>query len=109
MVVKGLTALSHAPEQLVRISRVLGPEVENYRGTLTAARFFHDQVPEILVLSNMPPCNHSPPPRPAPAPGAIGGLVVQYPHQSNWHTDQSYRRPPPDFSLLCPLRNTPSR
>jgi taurine dioxygenase len=25
---------------------------------------------------------------------------VQYPHRKGWHTDQSYRRPPPDVSLF---------
>jgi taurine dioxygenase len=25
---------------------------------------------------------------------------VQYPHRKGWHTDQSYRRPPPDISLF---------
>jgi taurine dioxygenase len=25
---------------------------------------------------------------------------VQYPHRRGWHTDQSYRRPPPDISLF---------
>ena len=100
MVVRGLAALEEAPEQLVRISQVFGPEVEDYRETLTSARFFHQEVPEILVLSNRPPCNHPPPPRPEPALTAAGGLPVQFPHQPNWHTDQSYRRPPPDVSLL---------
>ncbi|MGI9463681.1 MAG: hypothetical protein ACR2OM_07070, partial [Aestuariivirgaceae bacterium] len=31
MVIKGLTALADAPDQLVRLSRVFGPEVEHYR------------------------------------------------------------------------------
>jgi taurine dioxygenase len=25
---------------------------------------------------------------------------VQYPQRTGWHTDQSYRRPPPDISLF---------
>ena len=25
---------------------------------------------------------------------------MQYPHRNGWHTDQSYRRPPPDISLF---------
>ena len=29
-----------------------------------------------------------------------GRLPVQYPHRRGWHTDQSYRRPPPDISLF---------
>jgi taurine dioxygenase len=41
-----------------------------------------------------------PPPRPNPPVAADGKLPVQYPHQLGWHTDQSYRRPPPDISLF---------
>ena len=41
-----------------------------------------------------------PPPRPNPPVAADGKLPVQYPHQGGWHTDQSYRRPPPDISLF---------
>lgn len=105
MVVRGLQALEQAPELLVRISEVFGPEVENYHETLTSARFFHDSVPEILVLSNLPPCNHPPPPK--PAAHESGKLPVQFPAQKNWHTDQSYRRPPPDITLLYGVTNPP--
>lgn len=108
MVVRGLAGLRHQPEELVRISRIFGPEVENYRGTLTAARFFHDQVPEVLVLSNMAPCNHPPPARPEPPMAEDGGFPVQFPHRANWHTDQSYRRPPPDITLLFGVINPPA-
>ena len=45
LVLKGLNGISEAPDLLVRISRLLGPEVENYYETLTAARFFHDEAP----------------------------------------------------------------
>ncbi len=107
MVVRGLDALAHTPEQLVRISELFGPEVENYRSTLTSARFFHDDVPEIIVLSNRPPCNHPPPPPPDPALTETGALPVQFPHQQNWHTDQSYRRPPPDITLLFGVTTPP--
>ena len=108
MVVRGLSGLRHAPEALVRISEVFGPEVENYRGTLTAARFFHDEVAEILVLSNLPPCNHVPPPRPEPPFDPEGKFPVEFPQRSNWHTDQSYRRPPPDITLLFGVTNPPA-
>ncbi len=107
MVVRGLDGLRHAPGELVRISRIFGPEVENYHGTLTAARFFHDEVPEVLVLSNMAPCNHPPPPRPDPPLTQDGAFPVQFPQRGNWHTDQSYRRPPPDITLLFGVTNPP--
>ncbi|NNF79532.1 MAG: TauD/TfdA family dioxygenase, partial [Rhizobiales bacterium] len=108
MVVRGLAGLRDAPRELVRISEIFGQEVENYHDTLTAARFFHDEVPEVLVLSNMAPCNHPPPPRPEPALNPDGGLPVQFPQRGNWHTDQSYRRPPPDITLLFGVINPPA-
>ena len=100
MIVPGLGALREAPRALVEFSRLFGPEVENYRETLTSERFFHADVDEILVLSNAPPCCHPPPPR---AGSGHGELAVQFPRQVNWHTDQSYRRPPPDVTLLLAL------
>ncbi|MFT5503184.1 MAG: taurine dioxygenase, partial [Gammaproteobacteria bacterium] len=59
---------------------------------------------EILVLSNDPPCLHPP-----PAPGFTdeGLFSVQFPAQKNWHSDQSYRRPPPDASLLLAIKIPP--
>lgn len=100
MLIRGLDWIRARPAALVEMSCAFGPEVEDYRQTLTGARFFHDSVAEILVLSNRPPCNHPPPAR----RGRDGGaLRVQFPHQVNWHTDQSYRRPPPDVSLLLAL------
>lgn len=60
----------------------------------------HATVPEILVVSNMPPASKPPPPLPNPPRTADGGLPMQYPHRRGWHTDQSYRRPPPDISLF---------
>ncbi len=107
MVVKGIGALTHTPEKLVRISKLFGPEVENYRDTLTSARFFHDEVPEIIVLSNLPPCNHPPPSKPQSESSEGGAIPVQFPNQTNWHTDQSYRRPPPDITLLFGVTTPP--
>ena len=104
MVVRGLSQISQDPTLLVQVSKVFGEEVENYHQTLTAQRFFHADVAEILVLSNLPPCNHPPPPRPSIA----DGLPIRFPHQPNWHTDQSYRRPPPDVTLLYAVKTPPS-
>ncbi len=102
MLIRGLGWIRARPAALVEISRLFGAEVEDYRQTLTGSRFFHDSVAEILVLSNRPPCNHPPPPR-SGRDGDDGELRVSFPHQVNWHTDQSYRRPPPDVSLLLAL------
>lgn len=104
MVMRGLQGIRDCPPALVELSRLFGPEVENYRETLTSARFFHDSVDEILVLSNAPPCNHPPPARVE----AGGEESVQFPERVNWHTDQSYRRPPPDVSLLLGLELPPA-
>jgi taurine dioxygenase len=100
LVMKDLHAITRAPELLVRVSRVFGPEVENYHETLTARNMIHPDVPEILVLSNQPPANREPPPQPDPPRTADGRLPVQFPHRKGWHTDQSFRRPPPDISLF---------
>ena len=107
MVIKGLREIRNQPQALVELSRIFGPEVENYHQTLTGSRFFHDKVPELLILSNRPPCNHPPPPTPAHSGGKQTDLSVQFPHQVNWHTDQSYRRPPPDITLLLALEIPP--
>jgi taurine dioxygenase len=48
-----------------------------------------------------------PPKRPEPPLAADGLIPTQYPHQRGWHTDQSYRRPPPDISLFYAV--TPAR
>jgi len=34
-------------------------------------------------------------------------LPTRYPDQVNWHTDQSYRRPPPDITLLLAIELPP--
>ncbi len=107
MVVKGLTALEKAPERFVQISETFGSEVENYHETPTATRFRHNTIPQVLILSNLPPCNHPPPPCPEPRLTDSGGLVVQFPQQQNWHTDQSFRRPPPDITLLYGVTTPP--
>lgn len=105
LVVKGLQGIRDDPQALVELSRHFGFEVENYHQTLTSPRFFHDSVDEILILSNAEPCNHPPPPRPAGHDSMH--LPTRYPDQVNWHTDQSYRRPPPDITLLLALELPP--
>jgi hypothetical protein len=34
------------------------------------------------------------------APGAAAVAALSWPARTGWHSDQSYRRPPPDASLL---------
>ncbi|HTC07490.1 MAG TPA: TauD/TfdA family dioxygenase [Acetobacteraceae bacterium] len=95
-----MTAMIDTPDLLVRLSRAFGPEVEDYRQTLTSLNMVHPAVPEIFIVSNVPPVNRPPPRRPDPPLTADGKLPVQFPHRRGWHTDQSYRRPPPDISLF---------
>lgn len=104
LVIRGLGDISATPEDLITISRLFGPEVENIRETLTSPRFFHSEEPEIMVLSNLPPCDLEPPP--AFEGDVDDPLPVRFPKRPNWHTDQSYRRPPPDVSLLYGLQVT---
>ena len=99
MLIPGLGEIAERPELLVALSRQFGTEVEDYRYTLTDLTSVHPTVPEILLISNIAPINKKPPKQPDPPLTADGRLPVQYPHRRGWHTDQSYRRPPPDISL----------
>ncbi|MPZ32204.1 MAG: hypothetical protein GEV13_14610 [Rhodospirillales bacterium] len=100
LLIQGLTEIADRPQLLVDISLKFGPEVEDYRHTLSRASSVHTTAPEIFLVSNMAPVNRAPPRRPDPPVTADGRLPVQYPHRKGWHTDQSYRRPPPDISLF---------
>jgi taurine dioxygenase len=100
LLLQGLDEMAGEPELLVRLSRVFGPEVEDYRRTLTARNMVHETVPEIFIVSNIPPVSRMPPRRPNPPLTEDGQLPTRFPHRRGWHTDQSYRRPPPDISLF---------
>jgi taurine dioxygenase len=100
MLLKDLGAISGDPSLLVRLSEFFGPEVEDYRRTLTREDAIHTGTPEIMLVQSIPPTNRKPPPLPEPALTVDGKIPVQYPHRRGWHTDQSYRRPPPDISLF---------
>ena len=107
LLIAGMQATAHEPALLVRLSRFFGPEVEDYRQTLTRANMVHDSVPEIFVVSNTPSVGRQPPPRPEPPLTQDGRLPTRYPHRKGWHTDQSYRRPPPDISLFFAVAPVP--
>ena len=100
LLLKRMHAITEDPSLLVRLSTLFGPEVEDYRQTLTRPQDVHDQVPEILLVSNIAPAVARVPARPEPPLTADGKLPVQFPHRRGWHTDQSFRRPPPDISLF---------
>ena len=107
LLLRGLDGIAEEPQLLVRLSRLFGAEVEDYRRTLAAAQTVHREVPQIFVVSNAPPALRAPPPRPDPPLAADGRLPTRYPHRKGWHTDQSYRRPPPDISLFFAVRPVP--
>jgi len=107
LLVPGMQAMAENPALLLRLSRIFGPEIENYRENGTAANMVHETVPEILVVANIPPVSRQPPPLPDPPLTEDGSLPVQYPHRHGWHTDQSFRRPPPDISLFLAVLPVP--
>lgn len=96
----GMGAMADDPGLLLRLSRIFGPEVEDYQNTGMAKNMIHPTVSEIFVVSNIPPVSRQPPPMPDPPRTEDGALPTRYPHRHGWHTDQSYRRPPPDVSLF---------
>jgi len=100
LLLKDLNEVSGEPSLMLRLSQLLGPIVDNYHETGTPASMVHQRVPEIYVVSNAPPVNRWPPPPPDPPLCPDGTLPVTFPHRRGWHTDQSFRRPPPDISLL---------
>jgi taurine dioxygenase len=107
LLLQGMKAMADEPELLVRLSRLFGAEVENYRQNLTPLNMVHETVPEIFIVSNVAPVSRLPPRRPDPPLTEDGKLPTQFPHRRGWHTDQSYRRPPPDISLflaVAPIR-----
>ena len=100
LLIPGLSEISDDPQLLVTMSYLFGPEVEDYRTLLTRVTMAHETVPEIFMVTNMVEGARPPPKQPDPPLTADGRLPVQYPHRKGWHTDQSYRRPPPDISLF---------
>ena len=100
LVMPSVDAIRDDPQLLLRLSQLFGAEVENYRETQMDASKIHESVPQILLVSNIPPASRPPPARPEPPFDADGSLPTQFPRRRGWHTDQSYRRPPPDVSLF---------
>lgn len=107
LVLTGMNAISDDPDLLVRLSRPFGKEVENYRETTSLQNMVHPAVPQIFIVSNLPPVSFAPPARPDPPFLPDGGLPVRFPHRRGWHTDQSFRRPPPDISLFYAVTPAP--
>ena len=107
LLLPGLGAITAEPALLLRLSRLFGPQVEDYHQTLSEKHMIHPRVGEIYVLGNRAPSNRQPPPPPDPRLTVDGRLPVQFPHRRGWHTDQSFRRPPPDLSLFYAVKAAP--
>ncbi len=102
LLIPDLHEIASQPELLVDLSRQFGPEVEDYRYTLTSARMsvHTDDAGDLPGHQHGAGNYRAPPKRPEPPLTADGRLPVQYPHRKGWHTYQSYRRPPPGH-LAC--------
>jgi taurine dioxygenase len=100
LLIKGMGHITEEPKLLLRLSLLFGTEVESYHEMRMARHNLHPEIPEIFMVSNNPPADKIPPPRPEPRFNAAGILPTRFPHRRGWHTDQSYRRPPPDVSLF---------
>jgi len=111
LVLPEMNGITEEPELLVRLSRLFGPEVENNLETFSAENRtlfnIHETVPEIILVTNLPPINSQPMARPDPPFNEDGSLPTRFPHRRGWHTDQSFRRPPPDISLFYAVQPTP--
>lgn len=107
LLVRGLEGIAEDPTLLLRFSQLFGPEVEDYSQTIRARHSIHPEVPEILLIAGKSAGAVKPPPLPDPPLTADGGLPVQFPHRRGWHTDQSFRRPPPDVSLFLAVVPSP--
>lgn len=107
LLLKRMDAIATAPSLLLRLSRIFGPEIEDYRTNLTPLHMVHPDIREILIVSNVPPVSRMPPALPNPPLTPDGRFPVQFPHRRGWHTDQSYRRPPPDVSLFFAVTPVP--
>src|SRR5262249_32627864 len=66
LLLPAMQAMTEAPDLLVRLSRIFGAEVEDYRHNLTPLNMVHPTVPEIFVVANQPPVSRPPPRQPDP-------------------------------------------
>ncbi len=107
LLLEGMDGIREDPTLLLRFSQLFGSEVEDYRQTIRARHSIHPQVPEILLIAGKSAGAVKPPPQPDPPLTAEGKLPIQFPHRRGWHTDQSFRRPPPDTSLFLAVVPSP--
>lgn len=103
----------------VRLAVLFGPQLDDHtalKGNQWDPEQVHPGNRFILVVANRGPnsitASGLPPsvgvtPMPVPDRRADGGVPITWPHRTGWHTDQSYRRPPPDVSLLFAAKPVP--
>ena len=91
LVFRGLAA---HPPGLVALARLFGT-VEDMVETRTAPNMVMEAQSEIFLVHG---ADYSRKPPALPEGG--DNTVVQFPARKGWHSDQSFRRPPPDASLL---------
>jgi len=99
LMLPGMDGIADDPTLLVALSQFFGPEVENYRETLTLLNRIHEAVPEIMIVSNTPPTRRKPPARPEPPLTADGRLPTQFPHRRGSPARTAFSaRPVPSFT-----------
>lgn len=82
-----------SPSELVEAGKIFG-RVENMVETKMRPEAIMETHPEIFLVHNVD-FSRAVPPRPE-----AGDHVLRYPERKGWHSDQSYRKPPPDASIL---------
>lgn len=85
--------LAPDPAALVQLSALFGT-VEDMVETRTAPNLINQDQTEIFLVHG---ADFS---RKPPASPAAGNSALQFPARKGYHSDQSFRRPPPDASLL---------
>ena len=81
LLIKCMDGLADEPELLLRLSRIFGPEVESYQETRMARQNVHPEIPEIFMVSNIPPSDRAPPSQPDPPHNEDGSLPTRFPHR----------------------------
>src|SRR4051794_11629907 len=66
LLIQGMAGMVEEPALLLRLSRLFGPEIEDYRETLTPIEMVHPTISEIFIVSNTPPSSRLPPALPSP-------------------------------------------
>jgi len=104
---KGVTKQFRTMGSYIRLRAVRRWQLELWRGQWKTRHDLHPDVPEILVMAGKSASAVKPPARPESPLTADGNLPVQFPHRRGWHSDQSFRRPPPDTSLFLAIVPAP--